>query len=109
MLLTFFLLVTPDSVRSDWVSNIEAATNPDDLIDKGNVFNEVSKNVLTEKFTSVEFLVPFPTYELIDFGNCPDQSTENGKNIRRLADFQNSLSDYITEFVTNTDERFFSR
>ena len=41
------------------------------------------------------------------FGNCQDQSKANAENIRRLADFQNSLTDYVTEFITNTDEKFF--
>ena len=62
MLLLFFLVFTPASVRIDWASNIEAATNPDDLIEKGILFNEVSKILLTEKFIRVEF-VPFPIYE----------------------------------------------
>ena len=213
-------LFTPASVRSDWASNIEAATNPDDLIEKGILFNEVSKILLTEKFIRVEFLVPFPTYNFtmkpdienmihqlslmwetpsifcplnfssqfatnttgfnvnwmlhqIDhelssaqqdlvlirnetsmflmppqppkstrqrrgsqmglaalaavglfggglalgssdscglrgiFGNCQDQSKTNAENIRRLSDFQNILTDYVTEFTTHTDEKFF--
>ena len=69
MLLLLFLIFTPASVRSDWASNNEAASNPDDLIEKGILFNEVSKILLTEKFIRVEFLVPFPTY---DFTMKPD-------------------------------------
>ena len=57
-----FLIFTSAPVRSGWASNIEAATNPDDLIERG-FFNEVSKILLTEKFIRVEFLVPFPTCE----------------------------------------------
>ena len=41
------------------------------------------------------------------FGNCQDQSKANAENVRRLADFQNSLTDYVTEFITNTDEKLF--
>ena len=41
------------------------------------------------------------------FGNCPDQSKANAENIRRLADFQSSLNDYVTEYITKTDEKFF--
>ena len=41
------------------------------------------------------------------FGNCQDQLKANAENIRCLADFQKSLSDYVTEFITNTDEKFF--
>ena len=222
MFLFFFLIFTPASVRSDWAYNFEAVSNPDDLIEKGILFNEVSKILLTEKFFRVDFLVPFPTYDFtmkpdmekmiqqlsliretpslfcplnfsshfatntsgfnvhwmlhqIDkeisaaeldlelirneitmflkppqptkstrqrrgagasvglaalaavglfggglavgssdscglrgiFGNCQDQSKANAEIIRRLADFQNSLTDYVTEFITNTDEKFF--
>ena len=63
MLLLFLLIFTPTSVRSDWASNIEAASNPDDLIEKGILFNEVSKLLQTGKLVRVELLVPFPTYE----------------------------------------------
>ena len=69
MLLLLFLLFTHAFVRGDWASNIEAASNSDDLIEKGILFNEVSKILLTEEFIRVEFLVPFPTY---DFTRKPD-------------------------------------
>ena len=41
------------------------------------------------------------------FGHCQDQSKANAENVRRLADFQNSPTDYVTEFINNTDEKFF--
>ena len=56
-------MFTPASLRSDWASNIEIATNPVDLIEKWFLFNGVSKFFLTEKFIRVKFLVLFPTYE----------------------------------------------
>ena len=31
----------------------------------------------------------------------------NAENVRGLADFQNTLTDYVTEVMTNTDEKFF--
>ena len=68
-LILFLFLFTPASVRSDWASKIEAATDSDDLIEKGILFNEVSKTLLTERFIRVEFLVPFPTY---NFSMKPD-------------------------------------
>ena len=40
------------------------------------------------------------------FGNCRDQPKANAENIHCLADFQNSVPDYLTEFITNTDEKF---
>ena len=41
------------------------------------------------------------------FGSCHDQSKANAENIRRLADFQDTLTDYVTEFTTNTNEKFY--
>ena len=41
------------------------------------------------------------------FGDCQDKSKANAENIRRLSDFQNSLTDHVTETITNTDEKFF--
>ena len=58
-----YLAFTPASVSSQWSSNIEASNNPNDLLEKGILFNERNKILLFEKFISVEFLVPFPTYE----------------------------------------------
>ena len=43
------------------------------------------------------------------FGNCQDQSKANTEIVRRPAVFQNSLTDYVMEFMTNTDEIFFCR
>ena len=94
------MLSTPASVRSDWASNIEAATNPDDLIEKGILFNEVSKILLTEKFIRVEFLVPFPTYE---FTMKPDIE----EMIQRLSLMWETPSlfcplNFSSQFATNT-------
>ena len=41
------------------------------------------------------------------FGICQDQSKANAENVRRLADSQYSLTDYVAEFLNNTDEMFF--
>ena len=38
--------------------------------------------------------------------NCQDQSKANAESVRRLADFQSSFTDYVTQFMTNTDENF---
>ena len=79
MLLPFFLaFFTLASVRSDWASKIEAATNPDNRIENKVSVNEVSNILLTEKLIHVEFLVPFPTYEFI-------MEREIGKMIQQLA------------------------
>ena len=44
---------------------------------------------------------------MVFFGNCQDQSKANAEVVRRLADFLNSHTDYVTEFRANTDEKFF--
>ena len=62
MFLFVFLLFTPASIRSEWISNLEAYTNPNELLEKGILFHERSKILLAEKFIRVEFLVPFPSY-----------------------------------------------
>ena len=49
------------TTQNDWISNIEASTDPNALLEKGISFNERSKT-LSEKFISVEFLAPFPRY-----------------------------------------------
>ena len=61
-LLTPLFVFTRASVRSEWLSNLEAYTNPNELLEKGVLFHERSKILLAEKFVRVEFLVPFPTY-----------------------------------------------
>ena len=63
MLFLLLFLFTPASVYCQWTSNLEPSNNPNDLLEKGILFNERNKILLTEKFIRVEFLVPFPTYE----------------------------------------------
>ena len=41
------------------------------------------------------------------FGNCQYQSKANAENVRRLVEFQNSFTNYVTEFITNTEKKFF--
>ena len=42
-----------------------------------------------------------------NFGNRQDQSKANAQNVRRPVDFQFFFTNYVTEFLTNTDEMFF--
>ena len=63
MLFLLLVLFTPVSVYCQWTSNLEPSNNPNDLLEKGILFNEPNKILLSEKFIRVEFLVPFPTYE----------------------------------------------
>ena len=69
LLFLVYLFFTPASVYGQWSSNIEPSNNPNDLLEKGILFNERNKILLTENFIRVEFLVPFPTY---DFTLKPD-------------------------------------
>ena len=39
------------------------------------------------------------------FGICRNQSRANAEIVRRLAVFQTSLTNYVTEFITSTDEK----
>ena len=41
------------------------------------------------------------------FGDCQDQSKANAENVRHLDDFKNFPTDFLTEYMTNTDEKFF--
>ena len=41
------------------------------------------------------------------FGNCQDQSKANAESVRRLVEFENSLTDYVTEIITNANDKIF--
>ena len=41
------------------------------------------------------------------FGSCQDDAKANAENIRKLSDFQDVLTQYVTEFTTSTDKNFF--
>ena len=41
------------------------------------------------------------------FGSCQDDAKANTENIRKLSDFQDVLTQYVIEFTTSTDEKFF--
>ena len=41
------------------------------------------------------------------FGSCQDDAKANAENIRKLSDFQDVLTQYVTEFTTSTDKKFF--
>ena len=57
LLVLLSLIFTPTSFRSDWASNIGAATNADDPIEQKKIlFNEVCKILLAEKLFGSNFL-----------------------------------------------------
>ena len=41
------------------------------------------------------------------FGSCQDDAKANAENIRKLSDFQDVLTQYVTEFTSPTDKVFF--
>ena len=41
------------------------------------------------------------------FGGCLDDAQANAANVRRLSDYQDILTQFVTEFSTNTDGNFF--
>ena len=40
------------------------------------------------------------------FGSCQDDAKANAENTRKLSDFQDVLTQYVTEFTTSTDKNF---
>ena len=57
--------------------------------------------------TDVLWVILIPVLYVVCFGNCQDQSNANAGKVSRLADFQNFLTDYVTESVTNRDDEVF--
>ena len=41
-----------------------------------------------------------------NFRKCQDQPKADAENVRRLEYFQNPLTDYVTDFIINNDEKF---
>ena len=42
------------------------------------------------------------------FGSCQDDAKANAENIRKISEFQDVLTQYVTEFTTSTDKKIFS-
>ena len=40
------------------------------------------------------------------FGSCQDDAKANAENIRKLSDFQEVSTQYVTEFTTSTEKTF---
>ena len=57
--------------------------------------------------TDLLWVILIPVLYVVCFGNCQDQSNANAGNVSHLADFQNFLTDYVTEFVTSRDDEVF--
>ena len=83
----------------EWNSDIIADQDFGAILANGIIFNHVTKVLLAEKFINVDFLVPFPKFEM-------NVSAELGSYINKLATLWNASSwqchlDYSTNFNKN--------
>ena len=62
MLTTLIVLMSVTS--SGWFSDVDTINNDDEMMTNGVLFNVESKTLLTKKFVNIEFLVPFPYFDL---------------------------------------------
>ena len=81
--------------NSDFIADQDSGANPAN----GIIFNHVTKILLAEKFINVDFLVPFPKFEM-------NVSAESGAYINKLAPLWDASSwqcqlDYSTNFQKN--------
>ena len=82
-----------------WLSDIIADQDSGAILANGIILNHVTKILLTEKFINVDFLVPFPKFEM-------NVSAELGAYINKLAPLWDASSwqchlDYSTNFQKN--------
>ena len=83
MLLTIFATILTDQVK--WTSDIIPEQEHGAVLEKGIIFNLVTKILLAEKFFNVDFLVPFSKFEL-------DLRAELGAYIEKLGKLWTSPS-----------------
>ena len=86
-------------MQTEWNSDIIADQDSGAILANGNIFNHVTKILLAEKFINVDFLVPFPKFEM-------NVSAELGAYINKLAPLWDASSwqchlDYSTNFQKN--------
>ena len=62
MLLTIIATILTDQVK--WTSDIIPEQEHGAVLQNDIIFNHVTKILLAEKFINVDFLVPFPKFEL---------------------------------------------
>ena len=97
MLSTCIATILTDQVK--WTSDIIPEQAQGAVLENGIIFNHVTKISLAEKFINVDFLVPFPKFEL-------DLRAELGAYIEKLGKLWASpswqcLLDYSTNFQKN--------
>ena len=87
------------ATQTKWASDINAEQDSGAVLENGIIFNHVTKILLSEKFINVDFLVPFPQFEL-------DLRAELRAYIEKLGHLWDSPSwqchlDYSTGFQKN--------
>ena len=93
---TFLVL---SAIQTEWNSDIIADQDSCAILANGILFNNVTKILLAEKFINVDFLAPFPKFEM-------NVSAELGAYINKLAPLWAVSSwqchlDYSTNFQRN--------
>ena len=87
------------ATQTKWASGIIAEQDSGAVLENGIIFNHVTKILLAEKFVNVDFLVPFPRFEM-------DLRAELRTYIDKLGQLWTSLSwqchlDYSSGFKKN--------
>ena len=93
------VLLAINAALPEWNSDIIADQDSGAILANGIIFNHVTKILLAEKFINVDFLVPFPNFEM-------NVSAELGAYINKLAPLLDASSwqghlDYSTNFQKN--------
>ena len=93
------VLLAINAALPEWNSDIIADQDSGAILANGIIFNHVTKILLAEKFINVDFLVPFPKFEM-------NVSAELGAYINKLAPLWDASSwqchlDYSTNFQKN--------
>ena len=94
-----FVLLATNVALPDWSSDIIADQESGAILENGITFNHFTKILLAEKFINVDFLVPFPKFEM-------NVGAEMGAYINKLAPIWDASSwqchlDYSTNFQKN--------
>ena len=90
------IILMLSAIQTDRNSDIIAGQDSGAILGNGIIFNHVTKTLLAGKFINVDFLVPFPRFEMI-------VSAELGAYINKLAPLWDASSrqcrlDYSTNF-----------
>ena len=93
------IILVLSAIQTEWNSDIIADQDSGAILANGIFFNHVTKILLAEKFINVDFLVPFPKFEM-------NVSAELGAYINKLAPLWDASSwqchlDYSTNFHKN--------